>query len=208
MTVHAPSRRQNTWLCAVAGLLALVLSRLQVGGIVLAALAVVAIVFVQRMRITADSSGVTVVNLFRPRMLPWSDIVDFRIGHKWMSTCLNICKQDGGRVHAWAVTMTGAAVYSPSQVEEIIGELRERLMLANGWSQEELDSRSLEDALRAAGRGEYLDSSSLIAEGRIDSQSMSEHLIERYRRRNKRATVGATVSYSDQAGTTTPRSHR
>ena len=101
-----------------------------------------------------------------------------------MSTCLNICKQDGEGVHAWAVTTTGAAVYSSSQVEEIIGELRERLMLANGWSQNELDARSLEDSLRAADHGEYLDSSSLVAEGRIDSQSMAEQLIERYRRRH------------------------
>ena len=81
VTVHVPSRRQTTWLCAVAGVLALVLSRLQVGGIVLAALAVVPIVVVQRMRITADSSGVTVVNLFWPRTVPWSEIVDFRLGH-------------------------------------------------------------------------------------------------------------------------------
>ena len=179
VTVHVPSRRQTTWLCAVAGVLVLLLSRLQVGGIVLAALAVVPIVVVQRMRITADSSGVTVVNLFWPRTVPWLEIVDFRLGHGWMSTCLNICKQDGERVHAWAVTTTGAAVYSSSQVEEIIGELRERLMLANGWSQNELDARSVEDALRAADRGEYLDSSSLVAEGRIDSQSMAEQLIER-----------------------------
>jgi hypothetical protein len=124
------------------------------------------------------------VNLFRPRTVPWSEIVDVRVGHRWMSTCLNICKQNGERVHAWAVTMTGAVVYSPSEVEEIIGELRKRLMLANGWSQKELDARSLEDALAAADRGEYVDSSSLVAEGRVDSRSMAEQLMERYRRRH------------------------
>jgi hypothetical protein len=47
------------------------------------------------------------------------------------------------------------------RVEEIRSELCQRLMLANGWSQEDLDSRALEAALAAADRGDYRHASSL-----------------------------------------------
>jgi hypothetical protein len=48
-----------------------------VTGLVLALLALVPIVFVRRARLSADASGVTVVNLLRGRRIPWSEIGDF-----------------------------------------------------------------------------------------------------------------------------------
>ncbi len=90
--------------------------------------------------------------------------------------------RDGTRAHSWAVTAIGKAGYSRTEVELNLTDLRRRLMLANGESQEDLDARAIEAALAAADRGEYLPSSSLVAENRVDAQTMAEKLIERSRR--------------------------
>jgi hypothetical protein len=68
-------------------------------------------------------------------------------------------------------------------VDDIISDLRDRLMLATGESQDDLDARALEDALAAADAGRYSLASALVAEGRVDSLVMADKLIERSRRR-------------------------
>jgi len=160
----------------------LVLYQVRASSLVLAALALVPVVAVHRMRLSVDASGVTVVNLLRRRRFPWAEISDFRMGRVALSTCLDVCKRDGTRVHAWVVTITGAVAYPGAKVESILTDLRQRLMLANAESQEDLDARAIKDALAAADRGEYLPASSLVAEKRVDAQAMAEKLIERSRR--------------------------
>jgi hypothetical protein len=68
-------------------------------------------------------------------------------------------------------------------VDDIISDLRDRLMLATGESQDDLDARALEDALAAADAGQYSLASALVADGRVDSLVMADKLIERSRRR-------------------------
>src|SRR5205823_5299544 len=91
MIVHARTRWAVTSMCLLLGASALVLTSLRTPGLVLAALAAVPILVVQRMRISADASGVTVVNLLRARRLEWSEISDFQMGHVALSTCLDVC---------------------------------------------------------------------------------------------------------------------
>ncbi|MEP6812386.1 MAG: PH domain-containing protein [Actinomycetota bacterium] len=59
---------------------ALVHNHLRGQGLVLAGLALIPVVVVDRMRLRTDDSGVTVVNLLGPRHVPWSEINDFRLG--------------------------------------------------------------------------------------------------------------------------------
>ena len=146
MIVYARTRWSATLICVLLGALALILSRLRTPGLVLAASAVVPILVVQRMRLTADASGVTVVNLLRARHVEWSEIADFQMSRVALSTCLDVCERDGSRVQAWVVTTTGRAAYPSSRVDSLISDLRQRLMLANGWSQADLDARATEAA--------------------------------------------------------------
>jgi PH (Pleckstrin Homology) domain-containing protein len=159
----------------ILGASALVHYHLRPAGLVLAASALVPIGVVHRMRISADASGVTVVNLLRRHRIPWSGISDFRMGRVASSTCLDVWTRDGLQVHSWVVT----TAYPRAKVENILADLRRRLMLANGESQEDLDARAVEDALAAAGKGDYLPASTLVAENRVDAQAMAEKLIER-----------------------------
>jgi hypothetical protein len=137
---------------ALLGTLTLVDFRARTPGLVFAVLAVVPILVVQRMRLSADASGGTVVNLLRASRIEWSEISDFRMGRVALGTCLDVCKRDGTRVHAWIVTTTGYPAYSSTQVDSMISDLRLRLMPANGWSHEVLDARATEAALAAADR--------------------------------------------------------
>jgi hypothetical protein len=98
-----------------------------VTGIVLALLALIPIVLVRRARLTADSSGVTVVNLLRTQRIPWSEISDFRLGRVARTTCLDVCKWDGSRVHSWVATSSGDTAYQRYVINGIVSDLRERL---------------------------------------------------------------------------------
>jgi hypothetical protein len=119
------------------------------------------------------------VNLLRAHSVEWSEISDFGLGRVALGTCLDVCTRDGTRVHAWAVTSTGSAGYPSTRVDEMISDLRQTLMLANGWSQAELDARATEAALAAADRGDYQQASGLVADGRVGSQVMAEKLVQR-----------------------------
>ena len=111
---------------------ALAAYRFTIGGVGVATLALVSIIVVHRMRLEADASGVTVVNLGRPRHIGWGEISDFRRGRIAFGICLDICRRDLSRVHAWAVTATTAGAYSESEVFEIAVGLRHMLVLATG----------------------------------------------------------------------------
>jgi hypothetical protein len=109
MTVHARTRWTATAMFVSLAALALIHVGLRTHGFVLAALAVVPILVVQRMRLSADASGVSVVNLLRAHSVEWSEISDFRLGRVALSTCLDVCKRDGTRVHAWAAQLDARA---------------------------------------------------------------------------------------------------
>jgi hypothetical protein len=183
MVVHTRRRWSATLMYVVLGAWALIHFQLRAPGFVLAAAAVALVVVMQGMRLSADASGVTVVNLLRARHVEWPEIADFQLGSVALSTCIDVCKQDGTRVHAWVGTTTGFAAYKPELVFGMISDLRQRLMLANGWSQKDLDVRAMEHALSEADHGEYRHASSLVAEGRVDSQTMAETLVKRYKER-------------------------
>jgi hypothetical protein len=186
MTLHAKTRWPATFVVLALAALAPARYRLHAPGLVLVGLlAAMIILAVQRMRFSADDSGVTAVNLLRARRVAWSEISDFRLGRIGHSTCLDVCRQDGTRMRAWAVTTTGLAAHPQARVDDLILELRQRLMLANGWSQEDLDARAIDDALTAADGGEFRQASALVAEGRVESQAMAERLVERAKERPK-----------------------
>ena len=70
-----------------------------------------------------------------------------------------------------------AGRYSRSKVDNIVSDLRQKLMLATGESEEDVDARALEDALAAACRGDHSQASALVAEGRVDALVMAEKLV-------------------------------
>lgn len=117
---------------------ALAAYRFTIGGVGVATLALVSIIVVHRMRLEADAAGVTVVNLGRRRRIGWGEISDFRRGRIAFSICLDVCRRDLSRVHAWAVTATTAGAYSESEVFEIALNLRRMLVLATGEIEEEV----------------------------------------------------------------------
>ena len=103
-----------------------------IAGIVLAVLALVPIVLVRRVRLSADASGVTVVNLLRTHRIPWSEVSVFRLGRVARLTCVDVCKWDGSRVHSWVATSSSNTVYQRYVIAGIVADLRERLAYANG----------------------------------------------------------------------------
>jgi hypothetical protein len=105
-----------------------------VTGIILAVLALIPIVLVRRARLSADESGVTVVNLVRRQRIPWSEISDFRLGRVARTTCLDVCRWDGSRVHSWVATSSGDTAYQRYVISGIISDLRERLARADAES--------------------------------------------------------------------------
>lgn len=181
VVVHVRTRWLATLVFVALGVSALIRLHFGVTALALAALAGVPVVVVHRMRLTADDSGVTVVNLLARHRLPWTEIGDFRIGRIGLSTCLDVCRRDGSRVHAWAVTTSGVAAYSAGEVARILTDLRDRLVLATGESKEDIDARAIDEALAAAERGAYSQASSLVAENRIAAEALAEKLIERSR---------------------------
>ena len=150
------------------GAFALVDHRFDVAGFVLAALTVVPVVVAFRMRLAADDSGVTIINLSRRVRIPWTEIEGFRMGWLRLSSCLDVRMTDGNRVHAWVVTTTGGGAYSQDDANALVSELRRRLALARGESPDRADARALEDALGAAERGDYEPLGELAMDDRID----------------------------------------
>jgi hypothetical protein len=179
VVVYAKTRWTVTFVFSVLASFALVHGRFGSSGALLAALALVPIVVVHRMRLVADDRGVNVINLLGRQRIPWAEIGDFRMGRVALSTCLDVCRHDGTGVHSWVVTTTGYAAYPRDRVDGIVSDLRERLMLATRESQEDLDARAIEAALAAANRGHYSQASELVAEGRVDSRVMADKLAER-----------------------------
>lgn len=101
------------------------------GGYVLLALLLSAIVAAFRMRVAADDSGVTIVNLGLPVRIRWGEIDGFGMEtasrrHSY-SNSLVVHLRDGRRVHGWALTTDGIAAYSQQDVDAALGELRSEL---------------------------------------------------------------------------------
>jgi len=131
VVVRVRMRWLVTFLCAGLGVGALAAYHAHAPGLALAALAVVPIVVVQRMRLKADDAGVTVVNLVAHH-IPWSEISDFRRGWLASRPCLVVCKNDGTRVHAWVVTTLCTGAYSEAMVFETLWGLRRGLVAVSG----------------------------------------------------------------------------
>jgi hypothetical protein len=170
-----------TFVFVVLGATALANYHFDSAAVVFALLAFIPIVIAHRMRVSADSDGVMVVNLLAPQRVSWDEISDFRMGRVALSTCLDICRRDGTFVRAWVVTTTGASALPRSQVDEILRDLRDQLANVTGVSSRERDASAVQEALAAADRGRYEQASSLVAEGRIDAEEMAQKLIERRR---------------------------
>ena len=117
-----------------------------VTGILLAVLALVPIVLVRRARLSADESGLTVVNLLRRHRIPWSEISDFQLGRVARTICIDVCKRDGSRVHSWVATSCGDAVHQRQVIDGIAAELRRRLAHANAGTLRDVDREAVESA--------------------------------------------------------------
>jgi hypothetical protein len=116
---------------------AFAVTALLVGGataLLLAVVALIPIVLVRRARLSADEAGITVVNLLRRQRIAWSEISDFRLGRVARTTCLDVCRWDGSRVHSWVATSSGDTTYQRYVINGIISDLRERLARADAES--------------------------------------------------------------------------
>jgi Bacterial PH domain/Protein of unknown function (DUF3592) len=88
----------------------------------------------RRPRLKADEDGLTVANLVCTVRIPWSDIAGF--GLEWsgavMGRCLAVERRDGTHVKVLVVTDSPRSGYSSRRVQEIVAELRRRLVAAGG----------------------------------------------------------------------------
>ncbi len=140
-------------------------------------LALLPIVWVLRMRLTADSDGVIVVNFVRTFRIPWAEISGFEIGRVLLSHSLDVCKNDGTRLHVWVATMSGGrGDYSWSQVQEFATNLRHRRAKALGELPPQAEPDELEQALYAAQQGDPDPIDDLLATHRIEPEIYSERL--------------------------------
>lgn len=156
-------RARSRWLILVAG-------ALMGGGYALrhhghgagaywpAAVLAVAVLAAFRMRVAADDSGLTIVNLAWPRRIRWQEIEGFGMG-SWRyspgNDSLVVRLKNGKRVRGWALTNYGVAGYSPTFVDAALDDLRRRLAEANGETAEAADARAMQAALGAAEAGDY-----------------------------------------------------
>ena len=182
------------------GLYALVDHGFDAAGFLLAALALVPIVVAFRMRIAADDSGVTIVNLAKRLRIPWTEIEGFGMGSLLLSRCLDVRLTDGKRAHAWVVTTTGGSAYSYDEANSIVAGLQRRLALARGEDPDQSDALALERALNAAERGDFGPLGDFAIEERIDSEQLwgrIQELVDQGR-----------IDPKDQQGTALRKLHR
>lgn len=102
------------------------------GGYMLLAFLLLAIVAAFRMRVSADESGVTIVNLGWQVRTPWREIDGFGM----RGSNLEVRLRDGRRVRGWALTTDGIAAYAQQDLDTALAELRRRLADANGETTE------------------------------------------------------------------------
>jgi hypothetical protein len=142
-----------TLACAGLGAAALARYHLTGLGLGLASVALLVAVAVQRMRLVADESGVTVVNLFAGHHIAWADVSDFRRSRIALGACLDVCKNDGTRVHSWVVSAIGRGPYSQANVFEALSDFNRRLVDESGRAEIGLGSRAAVDLARRAATG-------------------------------------------------------
>jgi len=87
--------------------------------------------FARRPRLSIDARGITVANLLRTFRVPWSEVNRFGFGWIGLLSCLQVHRRDGSTVNAWALSDTPSG-YPRDRVQEIVAELRERLVAAGG----------------------------------------------------------------------------
>jgi hypothetical protein len=152
------------------------------GGYVLLALLLLAIVAAFRMRVAADASGVTVVNLALPVRTPWREIDGFGMrSSSWRysySNSLVVRLGDGRGVRGWALTTDGIAAYSQQDVDAALSELRQRLADANGETIEAADARAMQAALVAAAEGNYAPFWELAGDFRVPPRELWKRVDE------------------------------
>jgi len=147
------------------------------GALVIAAVMLLGAVAAFRIRIVADTVGLTVVNLGWPRRIRWTEVSGLRVqpDGKWWSMgddSLEIRLKDGRRVRARALATSTATGYSGWAADKIVGELRRRLAEANGETTDEAEARALEEALRAAETGNYAPFWELAYDDRIRPETL------------------------------------
>jgi Bacterial PH domain len=153
MVVRVRMRWPITLACVGLGGAALAWYRLTGLGLVLASLALLTVIAVQRMRLRADDSGVTVVNLLTERHIAWPEISDFRRGRTAFSACIDVCKNDGTRVRSWIVSAIGRGPYSQAMVFEVISALNGRLVVESEEAEHDVASLRVVPLAREAASG-------------------------------------------------------
>jgi hypothetical protein len=179
VTVRATHRWILTASFGVIAAYILVLFGPSAGGIALTGLPAVNIALVLCARLSADRTGVTVVNFWPGRRIPWTEIDDFRVGRSGRATCLDVWRRDGTRVHA-LVTTYGLPWANAVDIDELVQRLRQVRATYTGEFEDEATRRALERALAEADAGHYATASKLVAEGRVDAVTMSHLSIERH----------------------------
>lgn len=88
----------------------------------------------RRPRLAADAHGLTVANFVGTVRIPWDDITGFAL--QWsglvMGSCLLVRRRNGAEVKALVVNDSRRSGYSSRRVEEIVDDLRRRLVEAGG----------------------------------------------------------------------------
>ena len=166
------------WLIA-AGLGGLTAAALIAGSVYWALVPGLFLIWVLRERVSADERGVTVVNLARRFRIPWSEIVGFERGRVGFTSCLDVCKRDGKRVHIW-VTVTGwRGDYFEGEVDGIAAKFGRLRATAVGL--DDLDGsqrRALDEAVAAAQAGDLGPMDRILVSDRMDPDVLYARLHE------------------------------
>jgi hypothetical protein len=140
-------------------------------------LALLPVAWVLRMRVAADAEGVTVVNFVRAVQVPWSEVAGFEPGRVFLSRSLDVCKNDGTRVHIWFATMSGGVGdYSPHQIQDFATKLARLRAEALGQLPVQAGAAELEQALHAIEQGDPGPLDDLLATHRIEPSLYTERL--------------------------------
>ena len=109
----------------------------------------------RRMRLTADDNGITIVNLFRTLQVPWAETLDFEWSFVRLSSSIDVCVRDGGRVRFWFATGgDGPSRRSPNHPIAVVRRLRWLRAEALGEPAPPADLAQIDEALAAAEAGD------------------------------------------------------
>jgi hypothetical protein len=137
------------------------------------------LIWVLRERVSADERGVTVVNLVRRFRIPWSEIAGFERGRVGLTSCLDVCKRDGKRVHIWVTVSGWRGDYFEGEVDGIAMKLRRLRAAAVGRAELDASQRcALDEAVAAAQAGDLGPMDQILVSKRMDPDVLYARLHE------------------------------